>query len=241
MYYPSSAGGGSQRLFRKVGSQSSKYFSESSVRQTGSYIYEEFLPTDGTDVKVCDFCDSILSRKISSCTKQIICTYVQYTYTRIKIYVCTSKYIIKLKSLVSYLLISMKLCYVQTCKYHRFLSLLTEKSLLVFTCLYVLNHFTSNLDDLRIKNNTVWCWRFWVGCLQHNIPGSLRKSCLNSSQFQESFDYHWISQNLRFSQGLHIGFQFYYCETSWGPRFELTATAENYWSLLSLQKYILSK
>ena len=52
MYYPSSAGGGSQRLFRKVGSQSSKYFSESSVRQTGSYIYEEFLPTDGTDVKV---------------------------------------------------------------------------------------------------------------------------------------------------------------------------------------------
>ena len=59
MYYPSSAGGGSQRLFRKVGSQSSKYFSESSVRQTGSYIYEEFLPTDGTDVKVCDFFDSI--------------------------------------------------------------------------------------------------------------------------------------------------------------------------------------
>ena len=52
MYYPSSAGGGSQRLFRKVGSQSSKYFSESSVRKTGSYIYEEFLPTDGTDVKV---------------------------------------------------------------------------------------------------------------------------------------------------------------------------------------------
>ena len=74
MYYPSSAGGGSQRLFRKVGSQSSKYFSESSVRQTGSYIYEEFLPTDGTDVKVCDFthfCHSILSRKISSCTKQM--------------------------------------------------------------------------------------------------------------------------------------------------------------------------
>ena len=60
MYYPSSAGGGSQRLFRKVGSQSSKYFSESSVRQTGSYIYEEFLPTDGTDVKVCTFCVIIL-------------------------------------------------------------------------------------------------------------------------------------------------------------------------------------
>ncbi|KAJ8343947.1 hypothetical protein SKAU_G00312760 [Synaphobranchus kaupii] len=52
IYYPSSAGGGSQRLFRKIGSRSSVYSSESSVRKTGSYIYEEFMATDGTDVKV---------------------------------------------------------------------------------------------------------------------------------------------------------------------------------------------
>ncbi|XP_028926656.1 inositol hexakisphosphate and diphosphoinositol-pentakisphosphate kinase 1 isoform X9 [Ornithorhynchus anatinus] len=52
IYYPSTAGGGSQRLFRKIGSRSSVYSPESSVRKTGSYIYEEFMPTDGTDVKV---------------------------------------------------------------------------------------------------------------------------------------------------------------------------------------------
>ncbi|KAI1280528.1 Inositol hexakisphosphate and diphosphoinositol-pentakisphosphate kinase [Halotydeus destructor] len=52
IYYPTSAGGGSQRLFRKIGSRSSVYSPESKVRKTGSYIYEEFMPTDGTDVKV---------------------------------------------------------------------------------------------------------------------------------------------------------------------------------------------
>ncbi|XP_077613408.1 inositol hexakisphosphate and diphosphoinositol-pentakisphosphate kinase 2 [Crocuta crocuta] len=51
IYYPTSAGGGSQRLFRKIGSRSSVYSPESNVRKTGSYIYEEFMPTDGTDVK----------------------------------------------------------------------------------------------------------------------------------------------------------------------------------------------
>nr|XP_046208260.1 inositol hexakisphosphate and diphosphoinositol-pentakisphosphate kinase 1-like isoform X5 [Oncorhynchus gorbuscha] len=57
VYYPTSAGGGSQRLFRKIGSRSSVYSPESCVRKTGSYIYEEFMPTDGTDVKqtVCGF------------------------------------------------------------------------------------------------------------------------------------------------------------------------------------------
>lgn len=34
------------------------YSPESSVRKTGSYIYEEFMPTDGTDVKV-EYCLSI--------------------------------------------------------------------------------------------------------------------------------------------------------------------------------------
>ncbi|KAM4707657.1 inositol hexakisphosphate and diphosphoinositol-pentakisphosphate kinase 2 isoform 6-T6 [Discoglossus pictus] len=52
IYYPTSAGGGSQRLFRKIGSRSSVYSPESNVRKTGAYIYEEFMPTDGTDVKV---------------------------------------------------------------------------------------------------------------------------------------------------------------------------------------------
>ncbi|XP_078606082.1 inositol hexakisphosphate and diphosphoinositol-pentakisphosphate kinase 2-like isoform X7 [Branchiostoma floridae x Branchiostoma japonicum] len=52
IYYPTSAGGGSQRLFRKIGNRSSVYSPESCVRKTGSYIYEEFMPTDGTDVKV---------------------------------------------------------------------------------------------------------------------------------------------------------------------------------------------
>lgn len=48
-----SAGGGSKRLFRKVDNQSSRFYAdEHSVRKEGSYIYEEFLVTQGTDVKV---------------------------------------------------------------------------------------------------------------------------------------------------------------------------------------------
>lgn len=39
-------------LCSQIGSRSSVYSPESSVRKTGSYIYEEFMPTDGTDVKV---------------------------------------------------------------------------------------------------------------------------------------------------------------------------------------------
>ena len=53
IYYPLSAGGGCQILFRKIGCRSSVYSSKSSIRRTGSYIYEDFMPTDGTDVKVC--------------------------------------------------------------------------------------------------------------------------------------------------------------------------------------------
>uniref|UniRef100_H2Z6C3 Inositol hexakisphosphate and diphosphoinositol-pentakisphosphate kinase n=1 Tax=Ciona savignyi TaxID=51511 RepID=H2Z6C3_CIOSA len=52
IYYPSSAGGGCQKLFRKIGNRSSQYSTQSCVRRTGSYIYEDFMPTDGTDVKV---------------------------------------------------------------------------------------------------------------------------------------------------------------------------------------------
>uniref|UniRef100_A0AC35TFL0 Inositol hexakisphosphate and diphosphoinositol-pentakisphosphate kinase n=1 Tax=Rhabditophanes sp. KR3021 TaxID=114890 RepID=A0AC35TFL0_9BILA len=52
IYYPSSVGGGSQRLFRKINDRSSVYHHRSTVRREGSYIYEEFIPADGVDVKV---------------------------------------------------------------------------------------------------------------------------------------------------------------------------------------------
>jgi len=54
IYYPYSMGGGVKRLFRKVDDKSSMYDPNHSgaVRRDGSYIYEEFLPTGGTDVKV---------------------------------------------------------------------------------------------------------------------------------------------------------------------------------------------
>ncbi|XP_041999068.1 inositol hexakisphosphate and diphosphoinositol-pentakisphosphate kinase VIP2-like isoform X1 [Salvia splendens] len=53
IYYPSSAGGGMKELFRKVGNRSSEFHPEvRRVRREGSYVYEEFMPTGGTDVKV---------------------------------------------------------------------------------------------------------------------------------------------------------------------------------------------
>lgn len=46
-------GGGHKRLLRKVGNQSSEFVpGECSIRTDAAYIYEEFLPTAGTDVKV---------------------------------------------------------------------------------------------------------------------------------------------------------------------------------------------
>jgi inositol hexakisphosphate/diphosphoinositol-pentakisphosphate kinase len=53
IYYPMSSGGGSKRLFRKIGDQSSAFYPDvNEIRQVGSYIYEEFVVTQGTDVKV---------------------------------------------------------------------------------------------------------------------------------------------------------------------------------------------
>lgn len=53
IYYPMSAGGGSKRLFRKIKDRSSEFYPmENELRREGSYIYEEFLHTQGTDVKV---------------------------------------------------------------------------------------------------------------------------------------------------------------------------------------------
>lgn len=53
IYYPMSAGGGSKRLFRKVDDRSSEFYPHvNEVRREGSYIYERFVITQGTDVKV---------------------------------------------------------------------------------------------------------------------------------------------------------------------------------------------
>jgi inositol hexakisphosphate/diphosphoinositol-pentakisphosphate kinase len=53
IYYPTSAGGGSKRLFRKIDNKSSQFYPHANeLRKEGSYIYEEFLSTSGTDVKV---------------------------------------------------------------------------------------------------------------------------------------------------------------------------------------------
>ena len=51
---PMSAGGGSKRLFRKVNDRSSEFYpTVNEIRNDGgSYLYEEFLVTQGTDVKV---------------------------------------------------------------------------------------------------------------------------------------------------------------------------------------------
>jgi len=53
IYYPQSAGGGCKKLFRKVGNRSSEFYPDiNEVRRDGSYIYEEFVETQGTDVKM---------------------------------------------------------------------------------------------------------------------------------------------------------------------------------------------
>jgi inositol hexakisphosphate/diphosphoinositol-pentakisphosphate kinase len=53
IYYPSSAGGGCKKLFRKVGDRSSEFYPDiNEIRREGSYIYEEFVETQGTDVKM---------------------------------------------------------------------------------------------------------------------------------------------------------------------------------------------
>ena len=53
IYYPTTAGGGCKKLFRKIGNRSSDFYPDiNEVRRDGSYIYEEFVETQGTDVKM---------------------------------------------------------------------------------------------------------------------------------------------------------------------------------------------
>ena len=53
VYFPTSAGGGCKKLFRKIGNRSSEFYPDiNEVRRDGSYIYEEFVETQGTDVKM---------------------------------------------------------------------------------------------------------------------------------------------------------------------------------------------
>lgn len=53
IYYPTSLGGGHKKLFRKTDNLSSKFFpKESRVRKDAPYIYENYLQTDGFDIKV---------------------------------------------------------------------------------------------------------------------------------------------------------------------------------------------
>lgn len=53
VYFSSSDGGGAQYLFRKEQDRASEFLPElNSVHKEGSFIYEEFVPTGGTDIKV---------------------------------------------------------------------------------------------------------------------------------------------------------------------------------------------
>ena len=53
IYYPLNLGGGHKRLFRKTKDLSSLYFPNlNEIRRDKNYIYEEFLQTDGFDIKV---------------------------------------------------------------------------------------------------------------------------------------------------------------------------------------------
>eukprot|EP00803_Ostreobium_quekettii_P004618 evm.model.scf_439.9 EVM.evm.TU.scf_439.9 scf_439:61654-74618(+) len=54
IYYPAHMGGGVKKLYRKINNKSADYEwnHPGTIRRNGSYIYEEFLTTGGTDVKV---------------------------------------------------------------------------------------------------------------------------------------------------------------------------------------------
>lgn len=70
----------------KIGSRSSVYSPESSVRKTGSYIYEEFMPTDGTDVKVLNNLPSFL---LSDCITLLLLIYIEQSSAFLRVcFIC---------------------------------------------------------------------------------------------------------------------------------------------------------
>jgi len=72
IYYSgaSSVGSGYSVLFRKTENCASQFFKtngRSAIRKTGSYIYEEFLPTDGFDIKVYTVGDEYMHAEARKC------------------------------------------------------------------------------------------------------------------------------------------------------------------------------
>ena len=53
-------------FFTQIGSRSSVYSHASRLRKTGSYVYEDFMPTDGTDVKVSEIIYQYCSPSLSN-------------------------------------------------------------------------------------------------------------------------------------------------------------------------------
>jgi inositol hexakisphosphate/diphosphoinositol-pentakisphosphate kinase len=53
IYFSQADGGGAQHLFRKKEDCTSIFLpQQNTLRTSGSYIYEQFIPTDGIDIKV---------------------------------------------------------------------------------------------------------------------------------------------------------------------------------------------
>lgn len=60
LFVGTGAGGGCKKLFRKIGNRSSEFYPDvNEVRRDGSYIYEEFVETQGTDVKMYTYVDGL--------------------------------------------------------------------------------------------------------------------------------------------------------------------------------------
>jgi inositol hexakisphosphate/diphosphoinositol-pentakisphosphate kinase len=84
IYYPYSAGGGCKKLFRKVMNRSSEFYPEiNEVRRDGSYIYEEYVETQGIDVKTYTVGSGYVSQSGHSCAILSIFTALSNNYLSI--------------------------------------------------------------------------------------------------------------------------------------------------------------